>query len=179
MRAYERLLKYVQFDTASSEASDTCPSTPGQLVLAEALAAEMREMGLSEVRVDGNGYVYAALPANAELFGRFAKLSGNDIHMGIRPQNAHYHFEPTPGAIKGTVYAFETIGNKSVLTAQIGDEHLRMIAPNGLPVKLDQDVYVTFDIDRAIFFDAGSTEYIGRFDEAAIRELAASQAKEA
>ena len=119
------------------------------------------------------------LPANDELFGRFGKLSGADIHMGIRPQNAHYHFEPTPGAIKGTVYAFETIGNKSVLTAQIGENHLRMIAPNGLPVKLDQDVYVTFDIDRAIFFDAKSTEYIGRFDEAAIRELAASQAKEA
>ena len=119
------------------------------------------------------------LPANDELFARFGKLSGEDIHMGIRPQNAHYHFEPTPGAIKGTVYAFETIGNKSVLTAQIGDNHLRMIAPNGLPVKLDQDVYVTFDIDRAIFFDAKSTEYIGRFDEAAIRELAASQAKEA
>ena len=63
-----------------------------------------------------------------------------------------------------------------------GDDYhsqLRMIAPNGLPVKLDQDVWVTFDIDRAIFFDAGSTEYIGRFDEAAILELAASQKKEA
>ena len=119
------------------------------------------------------------MPANDELFGRFEKLSRADIHMGIRPQNAHYHFEPVEGAIRGTVYAFETIGNKSVLTAQIGDTHLRMIAPNGLPVNLDQDVYVTFDIDRAIFFDAGSTEYIGRFDEAAIRELAAGQAKEA
>ena len=122
--------------------------------------------------------VKMVLPENAELFARFANLAGGDIHLGIRPQNAHYHFEPTPGAIQGKVYAFETIGNKSVLTAQIGENHLRMIAPNGLPVKLDQDVYVTFDIDRAIFFDAESTRYIGRFDEAAIRELAAGQAKE-
>ena len=120
-----------------------------------------------------------SMPANDELFKRFGSLSGESIHMGIRPQNAHYHFEPVSDAIKGTVYAFETIGNKSVLTAQIGDTHLRMIAPNGLPVKLDQDVWVTFDIDRAIFFDAESTRYIGRFDEAAIRELAAGQAKEA
>ena len=119
------------------------------------------------------------LPANKELFERFDKISGAEIHTGIRPQNAHYFFEPTPNAIKGTVYAFETIGNKSVLTAQIGNQHLRMIAPNGLPVKLDQDVWVTFDIDRAIFFDAGSTEYIGRFDEAAILELAAGETKEA
>lgn len=120
-----------------------------------------------------------SLPANAELFERFGRISGSEIHTGIRPQNAHYHFDPTPDAIKGTVYAFETIGNKSVLTAQIGNQHLRMIAPNGLPVKLDQDVWVTFDIDRAIFFDAESTEYIGRFDEAAILELAAGQKKEA
>ena len=34
MRAYERLLKYVQFDTASDERSETCPSTAKQLVLA-------------------------------------------------------------------------------------------------------------------------------------------------
>ena len=118
------------------------------------------------------------LPENKDLFERFDAQGGKGVHMGIRPQNAHYHFEPVSDAIKGTVYAFETIGNKSVLTAQIGDTHLRMIAPNGLPVKLDQDGWVTFDIDRAIFFDAESTRYIGRFDEAAIRELAAGQAKE-
>ena len=149
------------------------------------------------------GNVIFDLPDNDEMNRRFDALSNksvqvdtdalsnatadnldwlqirNKVFMGIRPQNAHYHFEPTPGAVKGTVYAFETIGNKSVLTAQIGDQHMRMIAPNGLPVKLDQDVYVTFDIDRAIFFNAETTEYIGRYDEAAIRELAASLKKEA
>jgi hypothetical protein len=34
------------------------------------------------------------------------------------------------GAIKGTA-SFETIGNKSVLIAEVGRQHLRMIAPNG------------------------------------------------
>ena len=29
MRAYERLLNYVQFDTASDENAKTCPTTPG------------------------------------------------------------------------------------------------------------------------------------------------------
>ena len=37
MKAYERLLKYVQYDTASDERSETCPSTAKQLVLARAL----------------------------------------------------------------------------------------------------------------------------------------------
>ena len=37
MRAYERLFKYIQFDTASCESSETCPSTEKQLVLGNAL----------------------------------------------------------------------------------------------------------------------------------------------
>ena len=118
------------------------------------------------------------LPHEDDLFGRFEKRSHNNVHLGLRPQNIHYHFEPTDGAIKGTVYSFETIGNKSVLIAEIGKKHLRMIAPNGLKVKLDQDVYVTFEINRAMFFDAETTNYIGRYDEKSVREMAA-QAKEA
>ena len=64
MRAYERLLNYVQYDTASDEASPTCPSTQKQLVLAEALAQELRALGVSDARVDEHGYVYGSIPAN-------------------------------------------------------------------------------------------------------------------
>ena len=117
------------------------------------------------------------LPFDDELYGRFSKLERTSVHLGLRPQNIHYHFEPTEGAIQGTVYSFETIGNKSVLIVEIGKKHLRMIAPNGLKVKLDQDVYVTFEINRAMFFDAESTNFIGRYDEKSVRELAA-RAKE-
>ena len=66
MRAYERFLKYVQYDTASNEASTTCPTTPGQLVLARDLVEEMKAMGLQDVRMDEYGYVYGCIPANVE-----------------------------------------------------------------------------------------------------------------
>lgn len=66
MRAYERLLKYVQFDTASDEHSETCPSTAKQLVLARALVEEMNALGIQDSRVDENGYVYGYVPANIE-----------------------------------------------------------------------------------------------------------------
>ena len=52
MRAYERFLNYVQYDTASDENSPTCPSTAKQLALAEALAKELRAMGVENARVD-------------------------------------------------------------------------------------------------------------------------------
>ena len=78
MRAYERLLNYVQFDTASNEASETCPSTPGQLELGRSLVEEMRLMGISNARMDENGYVYGEIPANAEGFPTIGLIAHMD-----------------------------------------------------------------------------------------------------
>ena len=66
MRAYERLLNYVQFDTASCRTSDAQPSTPGQVVFAKALVEEMLALGIADARVDEYGYVYGSIPANVE-----------------------------------------------------------------------------------------------------------------
>lgn len=63
MRAYERLLRYVSFDTASDSSSETCPSTENQLVFGRALVEEMNALGLQNVRMDENGYVYGTIPA--------------------------------------------------------------------------------------------------------------------
>ncbi|GLP97089.1 peptidase T [Paraferrimonas sedimenticola] len=60
----ERLLRYVSFDTQADAAIDTCPSTPGQLVLAKQLKQELIELGLSDVSLDDNGYLMARLPSN-------------------------------------------------------------------------------------------------------------------
>lgn len=66
MRAYERLLRYIHFETASDEMSESCPSTPEQLILGKALVQEMLNMGIKDAHMDGHGYVYASIPANAE-----------------------------------------------------------------------------------------------------------------
>ena len=57
MTVSERFLHYVSFDTQSDEHSETCPSTAKQKLLGAALADEMRAMGISDVRMDENGYV--------------------------------------------------------------------------------------------------------------------------
>ena len=59
----ERFLRYIQVETTSCEANECCPSTPGQKVLGEMLAREMREMGVTDARMDGHGYVYGTIPA--------------------------------------------------------------------------------------------------------------------
>lgn len=61
-----RFLKYVSFDTQSDEASSSTPSTEKQFRLAEYLVEELRAIGLEEVEMDAQGYVYATLPSNVE-----------------------------------------------------------------------------------------------------------------
>lgn len=66
MRAYERFLKYIHFETASDERSEACPSTESQKVLGAALVEEMCAMGISDAKMDENGYVYGTIPATKE-----------------------------------------------------------------------------------------------------------------
>lgn len=60
----ERFLSYVAFDTQSSETSSDTPSTAKQLVFARHLKKELESEGLEDVCLDGNGCLYATLPAN-------------------------------------------------------------------------------------------------------------------
>ncbi|MBQ7326862.1 MAG: peptidase T [Clostridia bacterium] len=66
MTVYERFLKYVSYPTTSDENNPACPSTESQRVLAEELVRELLEIGVSDARVDANGYVYGSIPANCE-----------------------------------------------------------------------------------------------------------------
>ncbi|WP_424767791.1 peptidase T [Paenibacillus sp. sgz302251] len=61
-----RFISYAQVETQSDESSETCPSTPGQLVLARMLADELKAIGMQEITLDSNGYVMATLPANTD-----------------------------------------------------------------------------------------------------------------
>ena len=62
----ERFITYVKVDTQSNEQSTTCPTTPGQLTLANMLVDELKQIGMQDVTVDENGYVMATLPSNTD-----------------------------------------------------------------------------------------------------------------
>ena len=90
----DRFLKYVTFDTKSSEETGTTPSTPGQRVFAEALVKELEALGLEDISIDEHSYVMATLPANTDseetpVIGFIAHLdtspdmSGKDVNPRI------------------------------------------------------------------------------------------------
>lgn len=66
MTLVERFLKYVSFDTQSSEETEVTPSTPGQMVFAKYLKEELESLGLEDITLDEHGYLFATLPANID-----------------------------------------------------------------------------------------------------------------
>ena len=94
MELKDRFLKYVSFDTQSSEESESFPSTDKQLVLLNYLADEMRALGLQDVVVDKYGYTMGTIPATegcetAPVIGFIAHvdtspdMSGKDVKPHI------------------------------------------------------------------------------------------------
>ena len=66
MALVERFLKYVSFDTQSSEETEVTPSTPEQMVFARYLKEELESLGLEDITLDEHGYLFATLPANID-----------------------------------------------------------------------------------------------------------------
>ncbi|MBO7468297.1 MAG: peptidase T [Bacteroidaceae bacterium] len=87
----ERFLRYVRFETTSSETSETTPSTPGQMTFASALKNELLEMGLEDVSLDDNGYLFATLPSNTE---RDIPTIGFIAHLDTSPDMSGKNVNP-------------------------------------------------------------------------------------
>jgi len=81
MRAYERLIKYAAFPTASDENCPQCPSTHAQTAFANALADELRTIGLCDVTVDENGYLFASIDGNIDNYD--GAVIGFIAHMDV------------------------------------------------------------------------------------------------
>lgn len=87
----DRFLKYVKFDTTSNENTDTVPSTHSQLEFAEMLGSELKEIGLTDVSVDENGYVMGSLPSNME---NKVPTIGFIAHMDTSPDMSGKNVNP-------------------------------------------------------------------------------------
>ena len=91
MTLVERFLKYVSFDTQSSEETEITPSTPGQMVFARYLKEELESLGLEEITLDENGYLFATLPANTD---KPLPVIGFIAHMDTSPDMSGKNVSP-------------------------------------------------------------------------------------
>jgi tripeptide aminopeptidase len=149
MDLVERFLGYVQVDTQSDEQTGLTPSTPGQMVFAQQLRDELEAIGLSEVELDDNGYLYATLPANTQRTD--VPTVGFIAHMDTSPDMNGKGVNPR------IVHAYD--GGDIVLNA----ERNIVLSPTAYPELLDhkgEDLIVT-----------DGTTLLGADDKAGIAEI--------
>lgn len=122
MDIVKRFLNYTQFDTQSSETSDTVPSTDKQLIFAKFLKKELENEGLKDVEMDSMGYIYATLPANTKKdiptigfishYDVSPDCSGKDIKPRIIDNYDGNDIELSPGIISSPKQFPELLDHK-------------------------------------------------------------------
>ena len=98
MNILDRFIEYARIPTASDENSVSVPSSSKQLAMCELLEKQLNEAGLSDVRSDGRGYVYAKLPANTKK--AFPKI-GFIAHVDTSPEMSDANITPRVVEYKG------------------------------------------------------------------------------
>ena len=92
MDVVSRFLHYVSFDTQSDDTSDSVPSAEKEKALGNALAEELRRLGLQDAHMDERGCVYAHLSASPGL--EHLPALGLIAHMDTSPDAPGDHIVP-------------------------------------------------------------------------------------
>lgn len=97
MKAYERLLKYVQvYTTSDAEAelldNPPVPSATREFDLGKALVEEMKAIGIADAYIDEHCYVYGTIPATPGYEDK--KAVGFNAHMDTAPDFSGENVRP-------------------------------------------------------------------------------------
>jgi tripeptide aminopeptidase len=118
-----RFLRYVRYDTQSSESSQSYPSTEKQKDLLRVLAGELRELGLDDAAMDEHGYVIATLPSNTTVS---LPVVGLIAHVDTSPEvsgagvNPQIHEDYDGGPIKLNATLTLTLEDGPLLGNHVG-----------------------------------------------------------
>ncbi len=98
----KRFLKYVSFDTQSSDSTNTHPSTEKQKELAKYLVNELKELGIDNAFMDDNSYVYAKLDGikGSKTIGLVAHLDTALESSGVVKPNVIEKYDGSPIELK-------------------------------------------------------------------------------
>ena len=148
MTVTERFLDFVKYDTQSDELTNMTPSSPGQLEFAKYLKAVLLGMGLEDVSLDDNGYLFATLPANIDAD---VPVVGFIAHMDTSPDMSGRHVNP------------RIVKNYDGKTITLNEAEGVMLSPDEFPELLN---YIGLDL---IVTDG--TTLLGADDKAGIAEI--------
>jgi tripeptide aminopeptidase len=141
----------VKFDTQSDENSGVTPSTPKQRVFAEYLRSELEELGLENIELDANGYLYATLPANTD---KKLPTVGFIAHMDTSPDMSGENVTP------------RIVAHYDGTDIVLNEEEQIILSPRQFPELLDH-------VGEDLIVTNGKT-LLGADDKAGIAEIVAA-----
>lgn len=108
MNIKERFISLVTISSNSDEYSETVPSTTKQLNVCNEIIRQLSEGGFSDIRHEGNGYVYARLPGNTD---KKCPVIGFIAHVDTSPDMSDESISPR-------IFKYE--GGDVVLNKELG-----------------------------------------------------------
>lgn len=93
----------------------------------------------------------------------------SEVDIGFRGWALEHSRKPEAGYVKGSIYTHEPLGNKIELAVSVGTDIVRFIVPVDDRFDIDETVYLNFHMDKGIFFDSDTKEYIVRYKEEVMR----------
>lgn len=86
-----RFIRYAKINTQSDPGIDSCPSTAGQMDLAKILYDELVDLGLKDVNLNEDGYLWATLSSNTK---KTTPIIGFLAHLDTSPDFSGENVEP-------------------------------------------------------------------------------------
>jgi multiple sugar transport system ATP-binding protein len=103
------------------------------------------------------------LVPESDVVNALKQAGASALDVGIRGIDVSFDFAAAGNDwIKGSVYAFEPIGNKVIMTADVNGEKIKIAAPNNTKAELDQSVYIKLNMKYALYFNRGTGDFITR-----------------
>ncbi|MBB6448778.1 multiple sugar transport system ATP-binding protein [Geomicrobium halophilum] len=85
------------------------------------------------------------------------QLSGENMYLGIRPEDVEVSASPISEGIEAEVYVVEPLGKEMIAIMKVGDHTITAIVEPDMPLDMNQKVWLTFNSNKVHVFD-GSTE---------------------
>jgi len=101
----------------------------------------------------------ARIPLPHEVGTQVAE--GQDVIWGIRPEYLQWSTEPSEGAIAAEVVVTETLGATTLVLVSAGEHKFQVVVPEEREPAPGDRGWVTPQLNRALLFDAESTQRVG------------------
>ncbi|OYT44021.1 MAG: sugar ABC transporter ATP-binding protein [Desulfurococcales archaeon ex4484_42] len=104
------------------------------------------------------GFTYKLSKELGELVK--SKITSPEVYLGIRPEHIYLTKEPKEAHAKASVIVTEPLGRDLIVTADVGEDLIKIIVPPTAPIAPGQKIYLKFDERYLHVFDRKTGEAV-------------------